>query len=270
MTPTNSHHVSASLRDRDRVVAALTVAAALLLGGALLSIFLFSRGGAGEKEPRAAIIDQLALTDPDPAFVADAMRELRLAGYTVDYVPAQSVTVDFYRDLPTRGYTFIVLRSHTSDYQAPLRAAAASRAPVSSIGLFTNEIYSTSAHVEDQRAERLMVDWYADRDIQWRYFGVTPAFLLNSTRGRFEGTTVVLMGCSGLETNDLAEAFLTLGATTFVSWDRPVTAEHTDAATAQLLENLFTNGLGMREAVARTMDDVGSDPAYGSRLAVFP
>ena len=256
---------------RKRVLAVAAVAvAALLIAGGLAALALRFGGGDAPSGPRAVIIDQLALTDPDAEFVASASHQLELAGYTVDYVPAQSVTVDFYRDLPTRGYTFIVLRSHTSDYQAPLGAAAASRAPVSSIGLFTNEIYSTSAHVEDQRAERLMVDWYADRDIQWRYFGVTPAFLLNSTRGRFEDTTVVLMGCSGLETNDLAQAFLTLGAKTFVSWDRPVTAEHTDAATAQLLENLFTNGLGMREAVARTMDDVGSDPAYGSRLAVFP
>ncbi len=256
-------------RTRVLVVAAVVVAALLIVGG-LAGLALQFGGGDAPSGPRAVIIDQLALTDPDAAFVASATHQLELAGYAVDYVPAQSVTVDFYRSLPTRGYTFVILRSHTSDYQAPLNVANASQAPVASIGLFTNEIYSTSAHVEDQRAERLMVDWYADRDIQWRYFGITPAFLLNSTRGRFEDTTVVLMGCSGLETNDLAEAFLTLGAATFVSWDRPVTAEHTDAATAQLLENLFTKGLGMREAVARTMDDVGSDPAYGSHLAVFP
>jgi hypothetical protein len=266
MTPTNR-----TMWMRDRGLAALViVVVALTLGGALLSMFLLSGGGATGKEPRAAIIDQLALTDPNPQFVANATRELRLAGYTVDYVPAQSVTVNFYRSLPARGYSFIVLRSHTSDYQAPLDAASASKPPVSSVGLFTNELYSTTTHVDDQRATRLMVDWYADRDIPWRYFGITPSFILNSTRGRFDGTTVVLMGCSGLETNDLAQAFLARGAKTFVSWDRPVTAEHTDAATADLMTNIFSNGLDVHEAVAKTMEDVGSDPSFGSRLAVFP
>ena len=78
------------------------------------------------------------------------------------------------------------------------------------------------------------------------------------------------MGCGGLKTNDLARAFLARGAKDFVSWDGSVTAQHTDSATEELLAHLFAGGQELHEAVARTMDGVGPDPAFGARLAVYP
>jgi hypothetical protein len=260
--------------DRRRIIVALGVAAAVLVAAVVGAAVTLRAGGGGDSAPpgdRAVIVDQLALTDPNPAFIADARRSLEAAGYKVDYVPAEAVTVDFYRDLPARGYRFIVLRSHTSDFAGSLDPKeAALSTPIASTGLFTNEVYSTSTHVSDQRATRLMVDSYVDRGIPWKYFGITPEFLLQSARGRFDGTTIVLMGCSGLKTDDLAQAFMTRGAKEFVSWDQPVTAEHTDAATRELLANLFDHRLALADAVSKTMTDVGPDPAYGAKLELYP
>ena len=78
------------------------------------------------------------------------------------------------------------------------------------------------------------------------------------------------MGCSGLKTDDLAQAFIARGASQLVSWDQPVTAAHTDEATSELLSDLLAKKLGMRQAVASTMAKVGPDPSYGARLAVYP
>ncbi len=62
--------------------------AALLLGIAAAVAFVLWPAG-GSSPPRAAIIDQLALTNPNPGFAADATAELTAAGYAVDYVPSQ-------------------------------------------------------------------------------------------------------------------------------------------------------------------------------------
>jgi len=258
--------------DRRRIVVVLGIAGALALGVIGLAVFFLGSGGTDAPAgPRALIVDQLALTDPNPGFVSDATRALEAGGYHVDYVPAEQVTVNFYRDLPARGYQFIVLRSHTSDLRISRDPKiAAVETPLASTGLFTNELYNKETHVSDQIATRLMVDSYIDRGIPWKYFGITPEFLLHSARGRFDGTTVVLMGCSGLKTNDLAKAFMTRGAKEFVSWDQPVTAEHTDAATKELLANLFDHRLALADAVTKTMADVGPDPAYGARLELYP
>ena len=259
--------------DRRRALIALAAGGLLLVAGvgSVLALALRDRGPSAPAGPRAVIIDQLAITDPNPGFVETAAKDLQSAGYTVDYVPENGVTVDFYRDLPKRGYSFILVRSHTSDFQGSLDpAAAASATPVTSIGLFTNELYSRQTHLDDQYAQRLLVDAYADRPIKSKYFGITPAFIRESAKGRFPSSVVVLMGCSGLEANDLAQAFLAKGATQFVSWDKSVTAEHTDKATAELLADFFGKRMDMRAAVAETMRTVGADPAFGARLAVFP
>lgn len=64
-------------------------------------------------EPKtAAIVDQLSLSEPNPGFLASAARTLEQAGYLVDYYPADQVSVDLYRYLPTFDYDLIAFRVH--------------------------------------------------------------------------------------------------------------------------------------------------------------
>ena len=64
-------------------------------------------------------------------------------------------------------------------------------------------------------------------------------------------------------------AFSSRGAKEFISWDRPVSASHTDTATLTLLEHMVRGDLSAVDAVRATMDEVGADPVFKSRLAHF-
>jgi hypothetical protein len=94
--------------------AAIVLVGVALLCTALAAGLLLSRlidRGSGPR--RAAIIDQLSLTQPNPDFAASATSILEQAGYAVDYFPGEQVTVDLYRNLPTHDYDLIILRVHS-------------------------------------------------------------------------------------------------------------------------------------------------------------
>lgn len=78
------------------------------------------------------------------------------------------------------------------------------------------------------------------------------------------------MGCDGMRSHDLAKAFLDAGASAYVSWDGPVSLEHTDEATLAMLKGLLTEDMCLRDAVGYSMELVGPDPSYSSLLCFFP
>ena len=209
----------------------------------------------------AVIIDQLSLTSPDQAFVDDATRTLRAAGYTIDYVPGAKVTVDYYRGLPKRNYGLILVRAHSGLVLRNAATSGSDTRPPEDTFLFTSEPYSEGTHVDEQRAQRLSVAYYLDTGLvpgdadallrafraEPRYFGIKPGFIQSSTQGRFHQTTVVLMGCNGLSTKALAAAFIKKGAQAVIGWDESVTADHTDAATERLLGHLLGDKLSTKK-----------------------
>jgi hypothetical protein len=231
----------------------------------------WDRGGGTPPRPRAVIVDQLAYTDANPDFAAEAERDLRAAGYDVDYYPSKAVTVEFYRELPSRGYGFVLLRSHSTQFiyrRDPVTSEL--KQAENSVMLFTTEPYSQVAHADEQRSGRVAVGSYPDHQAEGQYFLIDPTFVANAMHGQFKNATVVLMGCGGLSTTDLAKAFEKRGAKEFISWDTSVTAAHTDAAARKLLAHLLGDTPQPNEAVARTMAEVGPDPSFGSKLLAYP
>ena len=207
--------------------------------------------------PRAVIIDEASLTAPNPAFAEAAMALLQQAGYVVDYYAGGDVTVDFFRNLPAQNYGFIIFRGHSVAF-------------FDNLVLFTDEPYSKDAHVDDQRSGRLVeVHWNAECIDEPRFFGIMPEFIENLDGG-FDGATVLITGCWGLDPNTTAAAFVKKGAGVVVGWDGLVLANHTDAATERLLQHLLVDRLPASEAVGRTMAEIGPDPEYGSTLGVYP
>ena len=97
-----------------------------------------------------------------------------------------------------------------------------------------------------------------------------PNFIKSSMKGNFPGTTIIIMGCDGLRSDSIAEAFVERGAKAVVGWDGLVSSAHTDAATERLLQHLLADGLPLQEAVAQTMAEVGPGPSYGSTLLAYP
>lgn len=260
---------------------------AVLAAGAIAFVWLGLPAGSGmsyDGPPpmTAVIVDQLSLTSPDQAFVDNATQTLRDAGYTVDYVPGKDVTVDFYRDLPSKGYGLVIVRAHSGFV---LRDRTDKQGPKDTF-LFSSEPYSEDVHGSDQAKRRLSVAYYFNTGLEQidesdpaalqrafrdepRYFGIKPGFIESSAHGRFPGTTVVLMGCNGLGSDALAKAFIGRGARAVVGWDDLVSAGHTDDATEKLLGHLFVDRLSMNEAVARTASEVGPDPTYGGQLGLY-
>jgi len=272
------------MRNRSALVAVLL---SLLAAGAIAYVWLGLPVGGQERYDGSApmtavIVDQLQLTSPDQAFVDGATRTLRAAGYTVDYVPGEQVTVDYYRELPSRGYGLVLVRAHSGFVLRDPQPAGGARVSGDTF-LFTSEPYSEDTHVDDQESRRLSVAYYVDTGLESldadellrafqtepRYFGIKPGFIQSSARGRFRNSTVVLMGCNGLSTDSLAKAFVRKGARAVVGWDEAVTAGHTDDATELLLGHLLSEKLSTEEAVARTAAEVGPDPTYGGKLTLY-
>ena len=84
------------------------------------------------------------LTQPDPDFVSQARATLAQAGYSVDYVSGDAVTVDFYRTLPSRGYDLVLLRAHAG-ITTEVDAKTGQKTSEEYVSLFTNEPYDTSS-----------------------------------------------------------------------------------------------------------------------------
>jgi hypothetical protein len=213
---------------------------------------------------RAVIVDQLSLTSPNPDFAAQATDMLERAGYAVDYVPGERVTVDFYRALPEREYGLLIFRTHGG--RSYLDGLATDNA-----SLFTSEPYTTTRYAEEQRDRLLTVNSYGDSvpADTGLYFGIPAGFVTWSMHGDLEGATVILMGCDVLRGEGLAGAFVSRGAGAVVGWDGPVSAAHTDAATLLVLRQLLRAGLPAQEATAAAMAELGPDPFYDSALVSY-
>lgn len=266
---------------------ALPAVAVAGLAAAALAVVLFVTNSTSSEPPAvprtAVIIDQLALTSPDPAFAWQAAATLEAAGYTVDYIPSEQVTVDFYRELPSRGYGLVIVRGHSGLAYADAEAVAQEVRGQGDAFLFTSEPYTAEKYAADQRARRLSVAYYFDpagasQDLDAlleafqtlpRYFGIKPGFLESSAQGRFPRATVILMGCNGLSSPALAKAFVSRGAASVVGWDDLVSAAHTDAATERLLTHLLTENVSLDTAVAQTAAESGPDPTYGGELTLY-
>lgn len=202
---------------------------------------------------KAAIVDNVGLTFPNPDFIENATTTLKEAGFTVDYCPGENVTVDFYSKLPTHGFGLIILRVH-SDVLA----------------LFTSEPYNNTEYIDLQKTDQLAIAAYSEEDLKEGnvYFGIRPSFITKSMDGRFGNTIILMMGCEGLTDSAMAEAFVKKGAKVYISWSGPVSSSHTDQATIELLKHLITEKQTIKQAVAETMEKVG--PQDGSILLYYP
>jgi hypothetical protein len=251
-----------------RLALAASAFAAVIIAIAGAAALLAADGG-GDNAPAptktAAIVDQLSLTQANPEFVSDARKLLGEAGYAVDYIPGEQVTVDFYRGLPQHDYDLVLLRVHAG-ITTEVDTSSGSETETEYVSLFTGEPYSADKYGDEQLNRLGQARYYEGAD---PLFGIGPRFIEESMQGEFDDTLIVMMGCDGLRSQRTAEAFLARGASAFVSWSQPVSADHTDTATKTLLENLLVKGLETTEAVERTATEVGPDPIYQGELRVI-
>jgi len=221
--------------------------------------------------PKVAIVDHLSFfpEQRNQAFVNTCINILEEGGLTWAYHKGEEVTVNFYRHLPSRGTTLIILRVHSAIMRTENET-------ISVLGLFTSERYSDEAarkYRNDVLNNRLVMAFFPGEDE--KYFGIVPEFVEKSMEGKFKDTIIVMMGCEGLGYDgvtytDMAEAFIKKGAKVYISWDGPVSINHTDRATVQLLQSLILHGRTIKQAVTETMEEIGPDSTYNSKLPYYP
>lgn len=230
---------------------------------------LFVKLGTGSPPgpPKAAILDQLSITQPNPDFAASATSLLEQAGYAVDYYPGEQVTVDLYRNLATLDYGLIVLRVHAAMSRVD-RASGGGVTEMEFVCLFTGEPYKEDKYLEEQR-KKLVGKARTDLDSTSSWFGIGPRFMKENMKGRFNRSIVVLMGCDGLRLPGTAQLFLDRGAEAVVGWTGDVSVTHTDAVTRHLLQKLLVERLSVGDAVAQTAAEFGPDPWSRAELKLL-
>jgi hypothetical protein len=194
---------------------------------------------------KAVIVDQAAVTYPNPDVITNFTSILEEAGYTVDYYGGGEVTVEFYRNLPKQGYGIVVIRTHSRP-----------------TGICTGELYEKSNHVYEQLTSEL-TQIFVDGE---SYFGITASFIKNSMSGRFRNSTILMMGCDGLSDTSMAEAFIEKGAKVYIGWKESLMSNYTDTATELLLKHIITENQTIEQAVNETMKEMGPYPV----LAYYP
>jgi len=101
-------------------------------------------------------------------------------------------------------------------------------------------------------------------------FAIGPKFITNSMKGNFDNAIIIVDGCSCLYDEDLAQAFIDKGASSYLAWDATVDLDYVDKATMKLMQDLCSERLQINKAVALTMAIVGPDPKYGAVLEYYP
>ncbi len=198
------------------------------------------------------IIDSLS-ADSEGEFTTSCVDLFRSAGYDVEVIGGSEVSVDRLKSIPS-GSPALVMRVHSCVFEG-------------SIWFFTGERYDSTRHV----LEQLAYEVHYGRVIMGSdlLFAVGTRFVRRFMKEELEGALVIIMGCDGLASQELADAFLDAGAAAYVSWDGPISLTHTDRATLALLEGV-TLGLTLEESVELALRQVGPDAIYGSSLKIYP
>lgn len=224
---------------------------------AVLMVYWWQRPSGSQGERLAAIVDGLSEEFPNPRFISEASRILMEGGYRVDIFNTSSLTVAFYRSLPSKGYEIIILRVHSAPMDEGRIPGAA---------LFTGE-KGEGMYMLEQLMGWVRIARTLTRGE--RFYAVTPSFLEEALDGSFKNTTILLMSCYGSIDDTLGRVLTERGAYAFVGWTDRVTPEHMDRAAVIILEKLIGKRLSLKEAVEQTAKTLGPDPVYGGELRAY-
>jgi hypothetical protein len=212
---------------------------------------------------KAAIIDQLYLNYPNQYITEEITQYLEDYGFQVDIYHGNDVTVDFYRNLAQHGYNLLIIRSHSGAMRHETETDRSS-----GTYLFTTESYSTTKYPKEQINDEVAIT--SVESGQLNYFAVGPKFITNSMKGKLNNTVVIIDGCSGLYSSDLAHAFVIKGASAYLAWNASVRLDYADGATLSLIKNLCSGDVKVAKAIDVTMTENGSDPVSNASLKYYP
>jgi len=211
---------------------------------------------------KAAIVDQLAVLEPNHAFIDQATAELEASGFEVDIYSGEEVNVKLYSHLPQQGYKLIIFRAHAGLLKAEEGSEVVGVKKATY--LFTAEEYRQYKYVPEQLDDQILpAEMTPDFPL---VFAVNSKFVLESMEGSFDDTVIIMMGCSCFYLKDMAAAFTLKGVSTYLGWNGSVGLDYVDRAAAELINSLCTGGMTVAGAVA----EIGPDPYWGAGLRFYP
>jgi len=204
--------------------------------------------------PKAIIIDQLYTDVPNDELHKTLTKYLKDEGYTVDIITTDEVTVDFYKQLPSMNYNFILFRGHALGYGAIEDSAS----------LFTGEKYDQHKYVKEQflgqvnRGVPAYVEEIAARGGRaalenQTYFVVGSKLVNDAMVGQFPDSTIILAGCDTSKRTVLIDALLKRGASEVIGWTGLVGAQDNDEMLLRVLHETFVKDVDMKQAVESVM-----------------
>ena len=200
---------------------------------------------------KAAILDGLYDTDPNATLIGSMVNYISSAGYCVDVFRGTNVTIDLLRNIG--GYKILILRLHSTIHTDGF------------LYIFSGEQYTESKYVNEQLTGAVRKA-YTFNESETPYFALNAVFLGNNNPDGLKGTTIILTGCNGTATPYVMQRFFERGVKAYISWNGYVDLSHSDEATLRLVRALYTEKLGLNEATAEVMKEVGPDPFYKSEL----
>jgi len=239
----------------------------LILLTALVTYYLFFQPHI--EDWTAAIVDQLAvepaLTNQSIAFNATSTSILEDAGFDVKYYPSKGITVNFYKELPSKGSKILLLRVHS-----------AVRGNSTNVDLFTSELFQENLVYGSYF--NLIQNGHISKAVfaippYKEYFAIGPTFISSIMKGEFARSIIILMGCHSLNQTSMAEALVGRGAKVVIGWTGWVEANYTDSFTIKLLQLLLKeNPETIKGAVDKINNQINhSDPnPFNTKLAYYP
>jgi len=206
--------------------------------------------------PRAIIIDQLYNDIPNEEFQKTITKLLIDKGYKVDIVTTDEVTVDFYKQLPSMNYNFILFRGHSLGYGSIEKSAS----------LFTGEKYDKHKYIKEQFLGQVSrgVSYYVG-DIASQggrsafedetYFVVGSKLVDEAMIGQFPGSTIILAGCDTAKKTALINSLLKRGASEVIGWTGLIDATENDMVLTKILQKNLADDVDLKEAVESVMID---------------
>ena len=173
-----------------------------------------------------------------PNDIPSVVQVLNDNGYSVTHVVGEDVTVERLKNLGNAD--ILIMRVHSSMQN-------------DGVWVFSGEKYDPNSYVIEQLTNEVHRA-RASTDDEYM-FAVGSMFFDRYISG-VEGVPVLVMGCRAAGSRDLADIFLSKGATMYVSWDGPITLDYTDLVFSKILE-YYAEGKTVSEAVDLTFTEYG-------------
>ena len=210
-------------------------------------LFLLRQSNQSDKS--VIIIDPIN----EEGFETKSTKLLSSNGYHLEYYSGEEVSVEFLKNIPVE-YDLYLFRVHSTCIN-------------NRTWVFSGEHNQVNSYPILQLSELIHKEkpsWNAEY-----LFAVSPEFIQEYNRHCFKDSAILMMGCEGLCSSDLANAFCEEGAIIYVSWDSNVCLEHTDAAFLSILESICIRKSSIIDAIEYTKNQIGNDPVYRSILNYY-